>query len=792
MRTLACASFADVKFGQYELLERVAVGGMAEVYRGRVAGAEGFEKFVAIKRILPEFARDERFISMLLTEARIHSALSHRNIVQIHDLGISEDGEYFIVLEYVEGHDLRAVMEAASGHGVQIPDSIALYIADELAQALHFAHELRGPDGQPIGIVHRDVSPSNVLISFSGEVKLSDFGIAKRRHDHSVVGSLKGNLAYMSPEQAQRSTLDRRTDVFSLGAVLYEMVTGHKLREITDEMEGWREVASGRVRPARELRPDLPESFDWLLAQALAAEPEKRFADANDFGNAIRGVRRDLGVPVGPAEVQELLQLLDPPRRARSQVEISKVIRLGPEFRFPGAAPAAAIVAPVVAPPVVAPRARTMTTPGITPPPPPQPTASASIATPPPPLLVAATPPPPMAGTTPPPPVISTAPSAQARPTPPPAPATPPPLSARLRRPTPPPPPALGIAKPPPPPFEPAAEPAAPSHITPNSALSERIAQGMTSGGAASSLHRHRRRPGRTRRSSNPSATPPPPRFDPGATPPPPLLGMGAATGTPGMATPLPPVILAAPGDPGMGAPIAQPLNGRPSGSYSPIAPVGAPGGVPQGFSGPIFNSAPNAFSGPQAAGAAPFSGPALAKRRSRLPLVLLVLVLLAGGAAAAVHTQVMPLPVALAWLKPGHLEVKSDPSGASVKLDGREQSGPTPITIDVKRDRKEHVLEVAREGYKPASRMVRFDRTVPLLALFDLEALPPPPPPPPPPPVEVTPPPEEQAAAAEPKHEAEPAAKKLKGKAAARAAKKAKLKKKAALKKKKKHRKKG
>ena len=169
-----------MKFGQYELLERIAVGGMAEVYRGRVAGAEGFEKLVAIKRVLPEFARDERFISMLLTEARIHSALSHRNIVQIHDLGISEDGEYFIVLEYVEGHDLRAVMEAATALGVQIPDSLALHIAYELAQALHFAHELKDAEGHPLGIVHRDVSPSNVLLSNSGEVKLSDFGIAKR------------------------------------------------------------------------------------------------------------------------------------------------------------------------------------------------------------------------------------------------------------------------------------------------------------------------------------------------------------------------------------------------------------------------------------------------------------------------------------------------------------------------------------------------------------------------------------------------------------------------------------
>ena len=247
-----------MKFGQYELLEQIAVGGMAEVFKGRVVAAEGFEKLVAIKRILPDLAEDERFVKMLLTEARIHSALSHRNIVQIHDLGISEDGEYFIVLEYVEGYDLRVIMEQIHAAGEIIPEALSLHIAAEIAQALNFAHELRGPDGQALGLVHRDVTPSNILISFAGEVKLSDFGLAKRRHDRSVVGSLKGNLAYMSPEQANQAQLDRRTDIFSLGAILFELLTGKRLREITDEVAGWNQVASGVVPSARQVRPDLP------------------------------------------------------------------------------------------------------------------------------------------------------------------------------------------------------------------------------------------------------------------------------------------------------------------------------------------------------------------------------------------------------------------------------------------------------------------------------------------------------------------------------------------------------
>ncbi|HEV3031009.1 MAG TPA: serine/threonine-protein kinase, partial [Polyangia bacterium] len=331
-----------MKFGQYELRELIAVGGMAEVYKGRVVGAEGFEKHVAIKRILPDLAEDERFVKMLLTEARIHSALSHRNIVQIHDLGISEDGEYFIVLEYVEGYDLRMVLDQLTEQGRILPEALSLHIASELAQGLHFAHEQRGADRQPLGLVHRDVSPSNVLISMSGEIKLSDFGLAKRRHDRSVVGSLKGNLAYMSPEQARQSRLDRRTDVFSLGAVLFEMLTGKRLREIRDEIAAWNHVASGQVPLLRAVRPDLSEPLERLLARALAPEPEGRFADAAIFGSAIRGVLSSLKTPVGATDLQHLLSTLQPARRPRALVpERSKVIRLGPEAQALGEAIAA-------------------------------------------------------------------------------------------------------------------------------------------------------------------------------------------------------------------------------------------------------------------------------------------------------------------------------------------------------------------------------------------------------------------------------------------------------------------
>jgi eukaryotic-like serine/threonine-protein kinase len=323
-----------MKFGQYELIELIAAGGMAEVFKGRAVAAEGFEKLVAIKRILPDLAEDERFVKMLLTEARIHSALSHRNIVQIHDLGISEDGQYFIVLEYVDGVDLRIITQQLAAAGEILPEALSLHIASEVAQGLHFAHELRASDGQPMGLIHRDVTPSNILVSLAGEVKLSDFGLAKRRHDRSVVGSLKGNLSYMSPEQARQAPLDRRTDVFSLGAVLFELLTGRRLREITDELAGWSQVASGVVPSVRTLRPDLPPAVGALLDRALAADPEARFPNAGVFGTAIREALAGLNVAVGSSDLATLIRALDPPRRPRALMnERSKVIRLGPEER---------------------------------------------------------------------------------------------------------------------------------------------------------------------------------------------------------------------------------------------------------------------------------------------------------------------------------------------------------------------------------------------------------------------------------------------------------------------------
>jgi serine/threonine-protein kinase len=748
-----------MKFGQYELLERVAVGGMAEVFRGRVVGAEGFEKWVAIKRILPEFAKDDRFISMMLSEARIHSALSHRNIVQIHDLGTSEDGEYFIVLEYVEGHDLRAILEAAAALGVQVPDSLALHIADELAQALHFAHELRDSDGQPLGIIHRDVSPSNVLISNSGEVKLSDFGIAKRRRENSVVGSLKGNLVYMSPEQARRSALDRRTDVFSLGAVLFEMLVGAKIREATDEVNGFRQAASGVVRSPRELRPDLPPAYEALLTRALDPDPARRFADAASFGAAIRELGRESDRPVGPADLQELIELLNPPRRARSPVDLSRVIRLGPEFRINPAAETPPARRDVEPPVVLAPAttrglaaklrataaaasaagtagvppsasgsasgngisgrphgsngnnaAHNAKTPGPTPPPAAAEPASAAPA----PAMPARTP-------------LARVPRAPGRSSP--------------SRSAPPPPPARRMTPPPAASLTP--RPAASSHLATARVLSALNAVGETppplgsaSSFASSAVASYYSEdvamtpppgaPSGPDRGSGPfagqpatnAAGIPEPEPEDTATPQP-RSGAHALTGWSAPPAVAPPSFSSrAPSPSGGFAPLGAPLPlahedfGRRSTSY--------PGSEP--LPEPMLQAAPTAEI---VLGHSGRSG----RANRTVPVIVGVLAVLA-AAGAVVHFKVIPLEVLAVWNRPAVLVVDSEPAGATAFLDGRTLSGKTPLTVEVKRDRASHRLELSRPGFIVGETSLRFDRTVPLQASVRLEAEPPPPPP--------------------------------------------------------------
>ena len=516
------------RLGHYELLERFAVGDMAELFLGHARGEEGFAKLVVIKRLLPSLAADSRFVQMLQIEARIHASLSHKNIVQIHDLGMSAEGEYFIVLEYVDGRDLAALIErdakvGRNGGPKRMSDALALFIMAEVAEGVHFAHELRAEGESPLGLVHRDISPSNILLSYAGEVKLSDFGVAKRGGDSSLVTSLKGELGYISPEQARGATVDRRSDIFSLGAVAFELCTGMPLRILTGSPDDYLKAASGIVPPATRYRPDLPPAIERLLASALAPDPRDRFPDARKFLEACREAMTS--VPRPPegeaAELRSLLaRLLPPGTRSRAKTP-KKFISLVPNLWEDITVPDSPLLdhAPCA---------------------PPAPTGSSEA----PPLRLA----------------------------------------------------ALALATPPATAFAPAARPATPA-----------------------AAH--------------------------------------AASSAP--------------------------------------APARQAGGV------------------------------ARAKPTHRLAWAALPFLVLAASALLSFHIYVMPLPVALTYLRPALLLVDSEPKDAQVYVDGQPVVGRTPAAVEVKRDHAQHVVEVRKHGFLPARQEMRYDREVRLEASLKLLAEP-------------------------------------------------------------------
>lgn len=294
------------RFGQYTLLEKVAVGGMAEVWKARMRGVEGFQKTVAIKKILPHMTDNSEFVGMFIDEAKLAAQLSHPNIVHIYDLGkIGRD--FYIAMEYVEGKDLRSLLNAARRRGMKLPLGLALLIAARLASALDYAHRKRDFEEREMGIVHRDVSPQNVLLTYEGDVKLCDFGIAKAvskaTGGHTQIGALKGKLQYMSPEQAWGRPVDSRSDLFSLGAVLFEMVTGERQFPGDTEISVLELVRQGRVRTPRQVDPSIPREVDEIVARALAVDPQQRFASAGEMKQKIEGVLASLTPSPSPTDL---------------------------------------------------------------------------------------------------------------------------------------------------------------------------------------------------------------------------------------------------------------------------------------------------------------------------------------------------------------------------------------------------------------------------------------------------------------------------------------------------------
>jgi serine/threonine protein kinase len=295
---------------RYHLIRKIAHGGMAEIYLARQIGAEGFEKQVVLKRILPALAADQQFVRMLVDEAHIASTLNHSNLVQVLDLG-KAGAEFFLVLEFVDGWSLEQVRRRAAKAKVKLPLNLALSITSALCRALAYVHT-RKRDGRPLGIVHRDISPQNLLISREGEVKLADFGIAKAagRREKSVTGVIKGKFAYMSPEQSIGGDLDARSDLFSVGTVLYILTTGKKPFEGEADLDVLMQVRKARYDKPSTLVKDFNPEVERFIARALRSDRSKRWQTAEQMADKLDAILAKLGQPSGPAALKRWLETL--------------------------------------------------------------------------------------------------------------------------------------------------------------------------------------------------------------------------------------------------------------------------------------------------------------------------------------------------------------------------------------------------------------------------------------------------------------------------------------------------
>ena len=300
------------KHGRYKIVRKVADGGMAEIFLAMQLGREGFQKPVILKRIHSAIYADPQFRNMFIDEAHISMGLSHSNIVQILDLGVGS-GRYFLVMEVVDGWDLGRVLQRAAMAGMPLPRELGLHVTAEVCRALAYAHGKMDPAGErPLGIVHRDVSPQNILLSEQGEVKLTDFGIAKAmgKREQTGTGVVKGKVAFMAPEQALGKTIDARSDLFALGTVLYQLMVGVRPFEAPTDLEVLLRVQRADFRPAEVAAPDLPPHVSAIIGRAMQLDPDMRYQSAEEMLNDIEQVLRTVFNPVGQTELKRWLAAL--------------------------------------------------------------------------------------------------------------------------------------------------------------------------------------------------------------------------------------------------------------------------------------------------------------------------------------------------------------------------------------------------------------------------------------------------------------------------------------------------
>ncbi len=284
---------------RYDFLGTIARGGMAEVLLARASGMQGFEKLLAVKRILPHLAKNEEFVAMFLDEARIAATLNHPNIVQLHEIG-SREQEYFFTMEFLHGEDVRHITNAAACRGQAVPVEHTLAIILGVCSALHYAHEKVDLDGAALGIVHRDVSPQNVIVTYDGGIKLVDFGIARAAHrlTETREGTLKGKVQYMSPEQCVERALDRRSDVFAVSVMLWELYCGERLYTGDSEFEILKQIVEYDAPSPRMVRAECPPELERIVVKGLARDREQRFPTAQALQADLEAFVRDHKIPV--------------------------------------------------------------------------------------------------------------------------------------------------------------------------------------------------------------------------------------------------------------------------------------------------------------------------------------------------------------------------------------------------------------------------------------------------------------------------------------------------------------
>jgi len=300
--------------GPYELIERIGMGGMAEVFKASQSGEEGFERIVAVKRILPNLSADPDFEKMFIDEAKIAVQLQHPNIAQIYDLGRDGDS-LFIAMEYVHGRDMATIIERQNEvKDRTLPLSFVVQVVIKVCEALHHAHAAKGSFGQKLNLIHRDITPQNILVSFEGAVKVVDFGLAKAagRLVQTQAGVVKGKLAYLSAEQARGEQVDSRSDIYSLGTCFYEWLTGQRLFLRRNDADTVMAVQRSEVPPLRAVRPELPQALDAIVRRALQPDPRNRYQTAGEMQEELMGFAMEAGMPVRRRRLVEVLSELYP------------------------------------------------------------------------------------------------------------------------------------------------------------------------------------------------------------------------------------------------------------------------------------------------------------------------------------------------------------------------------------------------------------------------------------------------------------------------------------------------